>query len=158
MTGSGQERDTGTGADGGAGDLGGAAGTGAGGLGGPGGLVGRSIDEFVQQLRGFTERARSVAGAVPTRLSLPALPQPPGALSAAQLQAIASAVSAQRRQIDAMKEQLEAFDQQLAVFERILDPLVEWSATWARLEEAVGDLVRRDPSSGGQSRGPAGTE
>ena len=44
------------------------------------GLVGRSIDEFVNQLRSFTDRARSVAGAVPSRLSLPALPSPPGAL------------------------------------------------------------------------------
>ena len=41
-----------------------------------------------------------------------------------------------------MQAQLEAFDQQMAVFERILDPLVDWSATWARLEEAVGDFVR----------------
>jgi hypothetical protein len=110
----------------------------------PSGLVGRSIDEFVHQLRGFTDRARSVAGAVPSRLSLPALPSPPGALSAAQLRAVAQTVAAQRRSIAAMAAQLEAFDQQLAVFERILDPLVEWSSTWARLEEAVGDFVRRD--------------
>jgi hypothetical protein len=48
-----------------------------------------------------------------------------------------------------MSAQLEAFDQQLAVFERILDPLVEWSGTWARLEEAVGDLVRRDGGAEG---------
>src|SRR3954453_10201143 len=115
---------------------------------GPSGLVARSIDEFVHQLRGFTERARSIAGAVPSRLSLPALPSPPGALSAAQLRAIAEMVSAQRRSIAAMSAQLEAFDQQLAVFERILDPLVEWSATWARLEEAVGDFVRRDNPDG----------
>lgn len=108
------------------------------------GLVGRSIDEFVNQLRGFTDRARSVAGAVPSKLSLPALPSPPGAMSAAQLRAVAQAVQAQRRSIAAMQAQLEAFDQQMAVFERILDPLVEWSSTWARLEEAVGDLVRRD--------------
>ena len=108
------------------------------------GLVGRSIDEFVSQLRGFTDRARSIAGAVPSRLSLPALPSPPGAMSAAQLKAIAQTVQAQRQSIAAMKSQLEAFDQQIAVFERILDPLVEWSSTWARLEEAVGDFVRRD--------------
>ena len=108
------------------------------------GLVGRSIDEFVNQLRGFTDRARSLAGAVPSRLSLPALPSPPGAMSAAQLRAVAQAVQAQRKSIAAMSAQLEAFDQQMAVFERILDPLVEWSSTWARLEEAVGDLVRRD--------------
>jgi hypothetical protein len=109
-----------------------------------GGLVSRSIDEFVNQLRGFTDRARSLAGAVPSRLSLPALPSPPGAMSAAQLRAIAQTVRAQRESIAAMRAQLDAFDQQMAVFERILDPLVEWSSTWARLEEAVGDFVRRD--------------
>jgi hypothetical protein len=113
---------------------------------GQAGLVGRSIEEFVHQLRGFTDRARGLAqGAVPSRLTLPALPSPPGALSAAQLRAVAQAVRAQREQMRAMREQLEAFDQQLAVFERILEPLVEWSATWARLEEAVSDFVRRDP-------------
>ena len=108
------------------------------------GLVGRSIDEFVNQLRGFSDRARTIAGAVPGKLHLPALPSPPGAMSAAQLRAIAQAVQAQRQSIAAMQSQLEAFDQQMAVFERILDPLVEWSSTWARLEEAVGDFVRRD--------------
>ena len=109
--------------------------------------MGRSIDEFVNQLRSFTDRARSLAGAVPSKLSLPALPSPPGAMSAAQLRAIAQTVSAQRQSIAAMQGQLTAFDQQMAVFERILDPLVEWSSTWARLEEAVGDLVRRDGGS-----------
>lgn len=113
------------------------------------GLVGRSIDEFVNQLRGFTDRARAVAGTVPSKLPFPTLPSPPGAMSAAQLRAIAQAVQAQRQSIAAMQSQLEAFDQQMAVFERILDPLVEWSSTWARLEEAVGDFVRRD--GGGRS-------
>ena len=118
--------------------------------GGQGGLVGRSIEEFVQQLRGFTDRARGLAqGAVPGRLGLPALPSPPGALSAAQLRAIAQAVRAQRQQMTAMREQLEAFDAQLEVFEKILGPLVEWSSTWARLEEAVADIVRRDPPAEG---------
>jgi hypothetical protein len=113
-------------------------------------LVARSIEEFVNQLRGFTDRARGLAqGAVPPRLGLPALPSPPGALSAAQLRAIAQAVHAQREQMRAMREQLEAFDAQLAVFEKILGPLVEWSATWARLEEAVSDFVRRDPPAEG---------
>lgn len=116
----------------------------------PPGLVARSIDEFVSQLRGFTDRARGLAqGAVPSRLSLPALPSPPGALSAAQLRAIASTVSAQRQQISAMTEQLQAFDQQLAVFEKILGPLVDWSSTWARLEEAVSDFARREPHGEG---------
>jgi hypothetical protein len=116
---------------------------------GQSGRVGRSIDEFVNQLRGFTDRARSLAGAAPSALSLPTLPSPPGAMSAAQLRAIAQAVSAQRQQIAAMTAQLEAFDEQLAVFERILEPLVEWSATWARLEQAVGSLGR------GQAPGPS---
>jgi hypothetical protein len=113
------------------------------------GLVSRSIDEFVHQLRGFSDRARTLAGSVPSRLSLPALPSPPGALSAAQLKAVAQTVGAQRTSIAAMRAQLDAFDQQLAVFERLIDPLVEWSSTWARLEEAVGDFVRPAPPDGG---------
>jgi hypothetical protein len=114
-----------------------------------GNLVGRSIDEFVNQLRGFTDRARSLAGSVPSKLHLPALPSPPGAMSAAQLKAVAQTVTAQRQSIAAMRAQLDAFDQQLAVFERLLEPLVEWSATWARLEEAVGDFVRPGNSEDG---------
>ncbi len=122
-----------------------------------GNLVSRSVEEFVSQLRAFTDRARGLAGAVP--FGLPRLPSPPGALSAAQLQAIDKAVRGQRQQIQAMTAQLEAFDEQLAVFERILDPLVEWSATWARLEESVADLVRRspgEPDDGPPAVGPAG--
>ena len=115
-------------------------------------LVGRSIDEFVNQLRGFTDRARSVAGSVPARLHLPALPSPPGAMSAAQVKAIAQTVRAQRQSIAAIREQLDAFDQQLGVFERILDPLVEWSSTWAQLEKAVGDFVR--PNNGETGKAP----
>src|SRR4051794_40691458 len=88
------------------------------------GLVGRSIEEFVHQLRTFTDRARGLAQGA-SRLSLPALPSPPGAMSAAQLRAIAQAVRAQRTSISAIRDQLDAFDQQLAVFERIMGPLVE---------------------------------
>ncbi|MGY1988192.1 hypothetical protein ACI792_18390 [Blastococcus sp. SYSU DS0669] len=110
-----------------------------------GGMIGRSIDEFVSQLRFFSDRARNLAGTATSRLPLPALPTPPGAMSAAQLRAVKEMVTAQRSSIAAMRAQLDAFDQQLAVFERILDPLVEWSSTWARLEEAVGDIVRREP-------------
>jgi hypothetical protein len=103
------------------------------------GLVGRSIEEFVHQLRAFTDRARGLAaGAVPS------LPSPPGAMSAAQLRAINDSVKAQRASLQAMVAQFQAFDEQLAVFERILEPLVEWSTTWARLEEGVASLVRRD--------------
>src|SRR3954451_8021677 len=113
------------------------------------GVVSRSIDEFVNQLRSFTDRARGLAaGAVPSALGLPALPSPPGAMSAAQLKAIADTVKAQRVSLQAMTAQFQAFDEQLAVFERILVPLVEWSSTWARLEEGVASVVRRGPSAG----------
>src|SRR3954467_14970055 len=112
------------------------------------GLVSRSIDEFVSQLRSFTDRARGLAaGAVPTGIALPSLPSPPGAMSAAQLKAINDSVHAQRAALQAMTAQFQAFDEQLAVFERILEPLVEWSSTWARLEEGVASLVRRDGGS-----------
>jgi hypothetical protein len=123
---------------------------------GSGNRVSRSVEEFVSQLRGFTDRARGMAaGAVP--FSLPRLPSPPGALSAAQLRAIDGAVRGQRQQIKAMTAQLQAFDDQLAVFERILEPLVEWSATWARLEESVADLVRSPGDPGDPAApGPAG--
>ena len=119
------------------------------------GLVTRSIEEFVSQLRSFTDRARGLAaGAVPAGFGLPSLPSPPGAMSAAQLKAIADSVRAQRVSLQAMTAQFQAFDEQLAVFERILEPLVEWSATWARLEEGVSSLVRRDNS--GHDRRPSG--
>jgi hypothetical protein len=119
------------------------------------GVVSRSIDEFVNQLRSFTDRARGLAaGAVPSALGLPALPSPPGAMSAAQLKAIADTVKAQRVSLQAMTAQFQAFDEQLAVFERVLEPIVEWSTTWARLEEGVASLVRRD--GGAADKRPAG--
>ena len=112
-----------------------------------GGLVARSVEEFVTQLRGVTDRAtRLAAGAVPAGLSLPRLPSPPGAMSAAQVRSIAASVTAQRQLIGGLVAQLQAFDEQLAVFERILEPLVEWSSTWARLEESFADIVRRSPT------------
>src|SRR3954447_12169654 len=119
------------------------------------GLMSRSIDEFVNQLRSFTDRARGLAaGAVPSALGLPPLPSPPRAMSAAQLKAIADTVKAQRVSLQAMTAQFQAFDEQLAVFERVLEPIVEWSTTWARLEEGVASLVRRD--GGTSDKRPAG--
>ncbi|MGY1727342.1 hypothetical protein ACI79J_10260 [Geodermatophilus sp. SYSU D01062] len=124
-----------------------------------GGLVARSVEEFVAQLRGFTDRAtRLAAGAVPSGFSLPRLPSPPGAMSAAQVRSIASSVRAQRQLVEGLMGQLQAFDEQLAVFERILEPLVEWSGTWARLEESLADVLRRSPADrppGGQEPPPA---
>lgn len=116
----------------------------------------RPVEEFVAQLRSFADRARGLAaGAVPAGFSLPRLPSPPGAMSAAQLRAIDQAVKGQRRQIQGMVAQLQAFDEQLAVFERLLEPLVQWSSTWARLEESVSEIVRGPGSGSPQDGGQA---
>ena len=74
---------------------------------------------------------------------------PPGALSAAQLSAMTSAVAAQRGSIEGLVSQLRAFDEQLAVLERILAPLAEWSRTWADLERTMMPPgAARDPKPG----------
>ena len=59
----------------------------------------------------------------------------------------------QRQLITGLIGQLQAFDEQLAVFERVLEPVEEWSRTWARLEQSFGDVLRRAPSD----PPPAGT-
>lgn len=123
---------------------------------GPGNRMAWTMEDFVNQWKGFTDRARGLAvGAVP--FSPPRLPSPPGAMSAAQLRAIDKAVRGQRQQIQAMTAQLEAFDDQLEVFERILEPLVEWSSTWARLEETMTGLVRRPGDSADSGKADSGT-
>jgi len=115
-------------------------------------LVSRSVDDFVNQLRGLADRAMSVASAATGQLpsGLPGLPGPPGALSAAQLSAIMRAISAQRVQLKALTEQFGALDEQLAVLESLLRPVAEWSHTWADLESAATNLI---PGRGEQSRG-----
>ncbi len=116
----------------------------------PGGVSGL-MQDFVAQLRGVTERledltglgqtlssaASSAASSAKVMPSLPALRTwpTPGTFSAAQLSSIASGVAAQRRSIEALKTQLTAFDEQLALLERMLEPLAEWSKTWAGLED-----------------------
>ena len=74
----------------------------------------------MSQLRGFTDRARTVAGSVPARLSLPALPSPPGAHVGRPAERHRPDGRAQRQSITAIRAQLDAFDEQLGVFERIL--------------------------------------
>jgi hypothetical protein len=119
------------------------------------------MQDFLAQLRGVAERLEGLTGlgsvslpAMPSMPSLAALRSVPlpGALSAAQLKAIASSVGAQRRSIQALRSQLEAFDEQLAVLERILDPLAEWSKTWADIEERLTKL-RLGSGGEGQGRG-----
>jgi hypothetical protein len=103
--------------------------------------VGQSVADFAGQLRDLAGQAGSSLEPLPSL----GLPSPPGALSAAQIQAIAKGISAQRTQIAAVTEQLEALDSQLAVLQSLLEPLVEWTSTWADLEKAVGGLLPTRP-------------
>ena len=119
--------------------------------------------EFIAQLRGVTERLAGLARlgeSLPTLPGMPSLPglpgllawPAPGALSAAQLASVAGSVTAQRRSIEALKTQLTAFDEQLVVLEQILEPLVEWSRTWADLEGRLMNMPG-GPGAGKQSGG-----
>lgn len=102
---------------------------------------GGGLEDFVNQLRAVADRTvQSVGGALPSGLELPPAP---GALSAAQIRAIDRSVSAQRKQIAAVIEQLTAVDEQLSVLGGLLQPLVEWSEMWAKLEKSVTGLGGR---------------
>jgi hypothetical protein len=112
------------------------------------GMIPGLTQEVIAQLRGLNERLEGLTGvgvsfpALPNLSSLPGLRNlpVPGALTAAQLKAVATAVTAQRRSVEALKTQLTAFDEQLAVLERILGPLAEWSGKWAQIEDRVMNL------------------
>ena len=106
---------------------------------------GGPLFDFIAQLRRMADqldvnRSKGLSmpamPAMPAFGSLPRLP-PPGALSAAQLSAMSSAVAAQRGSIEGLVAQLRAFDEQLDVLERILGPLAEWSRTWAEMERSM---------------------
>ncbi len=115
---------------------------------GPPGL----IQPWIARLRRITEELAGMTGlseslfTQPLR-SLQGLPLP-GAISAAQLNAIARSVTAQRSSIAALQAQLTAFDQELAALERILGPLAEWSKAWADFERLV--------TTAGRNPGPKG--
>jgi hypothetical protein len=98
--------------------------------------------DFIGQLRRMADQLDPTRGGgtavpqlprLPTAATLPA----PGALSAAQLAAMTSAVAAQRGSIEGLQAQLRAFDEQLAVLETILVPLAEWTRSWADLERTM---------------------
>jgi hypothetical protein len=106
------------------------------------------IQLWTSQLRKITEGLAGMGGLSESVLSqsvpsLQGLPHP-GALSAAQLNLIASNVASQRQSIAAMQAQLKVFDEQLAILEGVLGPLTEWSNTWAEFEGLVMK-ARRDP-------------
>lgn len=99
------------------------------------------IQPWIAQLRKITEELAGMTGlgehvfARPVP-SLPSVPLP-GAISAAQLNVIASALAAQRSSIAALQAQLTAFDEQLEALEGVLGPLAEWSKKWAEFERLV---------------------
>jgi hypothetical protein len=110
------------------------------------------IQPWVAQLRKITEELAGMTGLSESLFSqpvpsLPGLPLP-GAISAAQVNAIASALAAQRSSIAALQAQLTAFDEQLETLEGILGPLAEWSKKWAEFERLVMN-ARRKPGPNG---------
>jgi hypothetical protein len=112
------------------------------------------LSSVVSGLRGAAENVVRAAGAANPLGGLPALPAlpdvatHPGAMSAAQLGAIRTALQAQRDAVAAMQSQLVAFDQQLQVLQRLLVPMAEWSETWARLEARVVPSSSSDTGTG----------
>ena len=108
-------------------------------------MVSGLVQDFITQLRTVTEGLEGLAGFGERRLPAPGGFPLPGALSAAQLNSIASSVAAQRRSIEALQAQLSSFDEQLAVLEQILGPLAEWSKTWAELEQRLLTVYPRPP-------------
>ena len=114
------------------------------------------IQPWIAQLRKITEELAGMTGLTeslfaPSGPSLPDLPLPglplPGAVSAAQLNAIASGVAAQRSSIAALQAQLTAFDEQLAALEQIIGPLTEWSKKWAEFERLATNAGRNRGST-----------
>jgi hypothetical protein len=63
----------------------------------------------------------------------------------AQLRATLDDLAARREQIHSLVVQLQAFDQQLAALETSLRPLVEWSAAWDRLRQAILEPLAGTP-------------
>ena len=110
------------------------------------------IQPWIAQLRKITEELAGMTGLSKSLLaqpapSLPGLPLP-GAISAAQVNAIASALAAQRSSIAALQAQLTAFDEQLEALGGFLGPLAEWSKKWAEFERLVTN-ARRNPGPNG---------
>lgn len=102
---------------------------------GPGG--GDLLAQWRRLLQQVTESTGRLSGGIGQAAAGVSRVPWPGALSAAQMAGITSAVRAQRHTLQALQSQLSAFDQQLEVLEQLVEPLTEWTAAWARLEGAV---------------------
>jgi len=106
----------------------------------PVGAARRLTEEFIGQLRAGTERLADLVSSGAGRAGVPGGIAMPGAMSAAQVSAIADGIAAQRRGIEALQAQLSAFDEQLAAFEQVLGPLAAWSKMWADAEQRLMNL------------------
>jgi len=113
------------------------------------GAAPRSAQEYVGQLRAAAERLQDLAQSGGHVLSASGALVRPGALSAAQMASITDGIAAQRRSIEALQAQLSSFDEQLAALEQILDPLAQWSRTWADLERQLFSLGPGPDTGGG---------
>jgi hypothetical protein len=95
------------------------------------------LGSIISGIRGAAENLVRAAGSVNPLPALPEVATHPGALSAAQFTAMRSTLRAQRDGVAALQSQLTAFDEQLQVLERLLEPMAEWSAAWARVESGI---------------------
>ena len=50
--------------------------------------------------------------------------------------------TARRTQVQTLRDQLTTFDEQLGMLEASLQPVVEWTRTWAALEKSVSEFWR----------------
>jgi hypothetical protein len=110
----------------------------------PADLAGQLRAAADQIMAGWTKAAGSAArGTAP----VPGLPTMPATMSVRQMEALLEDLAARRAQVQALKTQLEAFDDQLGSLEANLQPLLEWTRTWANVEGSIADFWR--PLSGG---------
>lgn len=59
-----------------------------------------------------------------------------------QLEAVMSALRAQRESVQALRSQLAVFDQQLGALESAIKPFAEWGRQWVRVQDSVVGKVR----------------
>ena len=99
--------------------------------------------DLVGQLHDAVGRLGAAAGHIPGVSALvshaPELPHIPlpGALTAAEVEAVVAGIRAQRSSIAATRANLDAFEQQLVVLEQLLEPLQTVTRQWAQIERGV---------------------
>jgi hypothetical protein len=85
--------------------------------------------ELARQLRAAADQIMTAAA--------PVIPAMPAARSTRQVQAVLEDLAARRAQVQALRSRLEAFDEQLGALEASLRPVLDWTRTWADVENAL---------------------